>query len=126
MTRARFWGEMYRVLPFLSAWTAMEAGGIADDPLAEMIRRAGEDVFLSPEFMQIRVATGVQSFGELAQLLAQMSQQKGTSTQTAGGGAASDLGLLTQEDVNSPVQGRVMTDALRERDTNQAASMYRA
>ena len=123
MTRARFWGELYRVLPMLSAWTAMEAGGISDDPLAEMIRRAGEDVFLSEEFRQIRVATGMQSFGELAQLLQQMGQQKAGGKQPAG--AASDLSLITQDDVNSPVQARVVSDALMQRDTNQAASMIR-
>lgn len=122
MTRARFWGEMYRVLPFLSAWTAMEAGGISDDPLAEMLRRAGEDVFLSEEFRQIRIATGAQSFGELALMIQQMQAQKPAA---GGGGAGSDLSLVTQDDINSPVQSRITSDALDARDTNQAASMGR-
>lgn len=123
LTRARFWGEMYRVLPFLSAWTAMEAGGISDDPLAEMIRRSGEDVFLSEEFRAIRVATGAQSFGQLMQYISQLTAEKKV---TGGGGAASDQGLVTQTDINSPVEARVTSNALTDRDTNQAGAAYRA
>lgn len=125
MTKARLWGDLYNLLPFLSAWTAMERGGIADDPLAEMIRRAGEDVFLSPEFRQIRIATGAESFGELAQMLKQMSGQgtpgepPAAPTNTA---ASGDQRLTTQEGMSNPVQDRVTTDALANRDVNQGAS----
>ena len=131
LTRARFWGEMYRVLPFLSAWTAMERGGIADDPLAEMIRRAGEDVFLSEEFRQIRVVTGAQSFGELAAMLAQLAQQNGgapgkPAAGSPGGGANSADGLVTQDTLTSPVEARVVDESLIDRNTMQAASMMRA
>lgn len=132
MTRARFWAEMYRVVPFLSAWTAMERGGIADDPLAEMLRRAGEDVFLSPEFTQIRVATGAQSFGELASMIANMTQQKGAT----GGGTPTELpatndggsadGLVSQDTLGGPVQSRIVDQALSDRNLTQTASMLRA
>ena len=125
LTRARFWGEMYRVLPFLSAWTAMEAGGIADDPLAEMVRRAGEDVFMSESFRMIREATGAASFGELAQYITQLQNQKGGAGGGPAGGPPSDEGLITQEGIGAPVEDRITTDALMRRDTEQAASMMR-
>ena len=73
---ARFWAEMYRVVPFLSLYTTMEKMGL-DDPQSEMVRRASEDVFLSEEFRLIRTMTGAQSFGELAQLLQQLQMQGG-------------------------------------------------
>lgn len=122
LTRARFWGEMYRVMPFLSAWTAMEAGGIADDPLAEMVRRAGEDVFLSEEFKQIRVASGAKSFGALAEMIAGMSANKGSEPMPTGG---SDMGLVTQKLMTSPVEDRIATDAIIRRETDQGASEIR-
>lgn len=104
LTKARFWGEMYRVLPFLSAFTAMEAGGISDDPLGEMLKRAGEDVFLSPEFTQMRVATGAESFGEFAQYIAELvKNQKGGGNTTAPAGPDSAQGLVTQAGDNAPV-----------------------
>ncbi|MCR4332077.1 MAG: hypothetical protein NUV34_05155, partial [Sulfuricaulis sp.] len=125
MTRARFWGELYRLLPTLSAWTAMEAGGMANDPLAEMIRRAGEDVFLSPEFRQIRTATGAESFGELAKMLAMMAGGAPGAPPTSPG-AASDLSLVKQDTMASPVESRVVTEALINRDTDQGGAALRA
>ena len=127
LTRARFWSELYRVVPFLSAFTAMEAGGISDDPLAEMIRRGGEDVYLSPEFTQIRVATGAQTFGEFATLLANMTREKrGGAPNPSSGGANSAEGLVQQTDINAPVQARIMDDAMANRDVNQGDSQMRA
>ena len=124
LTKARFWGDMYRILPFLSAWTAMERGGISDDPLAEMIRRAGEDVFLSEEFRMIRVATGAQSFGELATMLQQMMAAQGGAAPT-NPGAGSDQALVSSDGINSPPQDRVVTDAMANRDINQGGSQNR-
>lgn len=127
LTRARFWSEMYRVVPFLSAWTAMERGGIADDPLAEMLRRAGEDVFLSPEFTAIRVATGAESFGELAQMIAALTAKNGgPEGDIPGGGANSADGLITQDNIGAPVVPSATSDALGDRNLDQAASMLRA
>lgn len=143
LTKARFWGEMYRVLPFLSAFTAMERGGISDDPLMEMLKRSGEDVFLSDEFRQIRIATGAESFGELAQMISQMVAAKGAGgapaggggtgtlpaaggSAVAGGGAASDQGLTTDAELAAPTQAGVTAESLTARDTRQAASELRA
>ena len=83
-SKARFWLEMALRTPFLSYFTAMERGGVTDDPQEEMVRRAAEEVFLSPEFRAIRTMTGAQSFGELAEMLQQM--QKPAEPQMAGGG----------------------------------------
>ncbi len=126
LTKARFWGEMYRVLPFLSAWTAMERGGMTDDPLAEMLRRAGEDVYLSPEFAQIRIATGAESFGEFSAYLAQMVQNQKGGGGTGGGGANSAEGLVTQDTINAPVSP-VAPAAIQDTTAlTQAASAIRA
>ena len=72
MVKARFWAEMYRVIPFLSAWTAMEKGEISDEPRRELIRRASEDVYLSKEMAMVRTMVGAQSFGEFAEFIQQM------------------------------------------------------
>lgn len=66
MVKARFWAEMYRLIPFLSAWTAMEKGEITDEPQKEMIKRASEDIFMSEQMQTIRLMTAAQSFGEFA------------------------------------------------------------
>ena len=125
-TKARFWAEMYRVIPFLSAYTAMERGEIADDPTMEMIRRSGEDVFLSEEFSMIRKMTGAQSFGELVQMVEQIQE---TGTAEEGGpatpGANSAEGLVGQENILSqPVQA-TRDNALNERDINQVSAQFR-
>ena len=128
MNRANLWGQLYQVLPFLSAFTAMEAGGISDDPLAEMIRRAGEDVFLSPQFTQMRVATGAQSFGELMQYIATLEPKKaiggaGGSGTGMGGG---DMSLVRGDSLTSPVESRIVSDSLVNRDVNQGIDEIRA
>ena len=122
-TRARFWGEMYRIIPFLSAYTAMERGGISDQPMKEMIQRAAEDVFLSDEMTFVRKMTGAQSFGELNQMIEAMVKGGNIGGSS---GAASDQGLVQQETINAPVQSRVRGAALGERDINQSAAQIRA
>ena len=127
LTKARFWGELYRVLPFLSAWTAMERGGISDDPLAEMLRRSGEDVFLSPEFAQIRVATGAKSFGEFSTYIAQLAAEKGTGGGARIPGANSAEGLVTQTGDAAPIS--IAQEGVADPDMmalTQAASSLRA
>ena len=125
LTRARFWADLYQRIPFLSAWTAMEAGDMADDPLAEMIRRKGEDVFNSPQFDELRVASGVQSFGEFAAYIANLASENGiTPPPNPLGG--SDRNLIEQESINSPVETRIVDDAYADRDVNQGGSQLRA
>lgn len=129
-TKARFWAEMYRVVPFMSAFTAMERGEIADDPTGEMVRRSGEDVFLSEEFNQIRKMAGAEAFQELMTLVQQMQQGSapgGTpgSEGPATPGANSADGLVDQPNILSSPQPAVNANAQTERDINQVTSQFR-
>lgn len=74
MQKARFWLDAPRLSPFLSFETALERGGITDQPMAELEQRAAEDVFLSPQMQMLRILTG----GETLQVFAQMVQAEAT------------------------------------------------
>lgn len=99
MAKARFWLDAYQRTPFLSAVTAMTKGDVSDQPMEEMVMRAAEDVYLSPEMAAIRKLSGAQSFGEFAQMFQQLAQGKTegqpgpgtpdgvTSAQPQGGGS---------------------------------------
>ena len=127
LTKARFWMEMYRVSPMLSAYTAMERGEIADDPQKEMLRRAAEDVFLSEEFRMVRVMSGAESMQQLMEMVTAMQQENAKPAGPPSGpaGPASDLGLISQDTLDSPTQDRVVSDALIRRDTEQAGAALR-
>jgi hypothetical protein len=94
MVKARFWAEMYRLVPFLSAFTAMERGEISDEPQKELLRRTSEDIYLSPEMAMVRKLTAAESFNEFAGLLqtmvenAQNNQQRKNAAQPGGGAGA--------------------------------------
>ena len=127
MTKARFWSEMYRVVPFLSAYTAMTKGDITDQPMNEMIQRSAEDVYLSEEMTAIRKLTGAQSFGEFAAMIKELVANGGETA----GGAASDESLLAGggDQATGPAsatQQRIVTESLDNRDINQGASQIRA
>lgn len=85
MQVARFWLDAARLSPFLSYTTALERGGVVDDPQDELVRRAAEDVVVSPQFQMMRIvqgATALQQFNQLVQ--AQVAQETGA---VEGGGA---------------------------------------
>ena len=113
MTKARFWMDAYRAVPFLSAMTAMEKGGVSDEPMKEMVKRSAEDVYLSDLMRQARVMAGGQMFGQLNAIIQQI--QAGGDTQAAGDFAPQD-NMVEQEGITSPVQDRVRTDSLSNRD----------
>lgn len=92
MVKARFWSELYRAIPFLSAWTAMEKGEISDAPSKEMVRRASEDIFNSPQMQMVRTMTAMQSFGELAAFLQQMGAMGGEGGAAGMGGPGGGAG----------------------------------
>jgi hypothetical protein len=117
--KARFWMEATLRNPFLSYQTAMERGEISDEPQAEMMRRAAEDVFLSPEFTQIRVMTGAQSFGELATLMQQMQQGEVGGGPTPGVNAANSSPPVS-------TQAASIDQAQVDRNSTQGASQLRA
>ena len=127
LTKARFWMEMYRVSPILSAYTAMERGEIADDPQKEMVRRAAEDVFLSEEFRMVRVMSGAESMQQLMEMVTAMQQERqpGTGPPSGPAGPASDLGLVSQDTLDSPAQDRIVSDALMRRDIEQGGAALR-
>ena len=131
--KARFWAEMYRVVPFLSAMTAMERGEIADDPMSEMVRRSAEDILLSAEMRSIRTLTAAQAYGQLAEMVQAMQAQGGPSETTgvpssmgmpAGGNSAE--GLMVQPDaLQQPERNAVMDMSLTNRDLLQGPSQLR-
>lgn len=112
MNKARFWIEMALRAPFLSYETAMVRGEITEDPVTERLRRAAEDVFLSPEFKQIRVLTGAQSFGQLAAAL-----QAGDQTATSAVNQLNTVGAPTGD-----AQQDVISTAYANRDTQQGSA----
>ena len=125
--KARFWLEMYRVSPFLSAMTAMERGEVADDPMAEMQKRAAEDILLSPEMRQIRLMSAAQQFGKLTEMLNALQAQAagGDMSQVGipGGtgvpGANSAEGMIQQ---SAPQGSDIFAQSLMARDVTQGAS----
>lgn len=114
MNKARFWLEMALRAPFLSFFTALERGGVVDDPMAEMLKRASEEVFLSEQFKMIRIMTGAQSFGELAQLLQNQGLVEGGGP--AGPGLNQGQTLAPEDTV--PVQDSIQNQAMVNRDIN--------
>ena len=119
MNEARFWMEATQRSPFISYTTAMERGGISEEPYAEMLKRAAEDVFLSEQFQQIRIAAGAQAFGELAQMIKGL--QDGVDPNVSGGG-------INQAQTMSPQNPaeQVFNEALANRDVTQGASQLTA
>lgn len=127
LIKARFWGEMYNALPFLSAWTAMERGGIADDPMNEMMRRAAEQVFLSPEMTMIRTLTGANSFGEFATLVRGNGWQPGNvGNAEQPPGASGAGGMQSADSILSPMMEATKGQALANRDVTQRPSQFSA
>lgn len=131
--KARFWAEMYRVVPFLSAMTAMERGEIAEDGLGEMVKRSAEDVLLSPEMRAIRVMTAAQAYGQMSQIIQAMQAQGGPGETTGvpsqiglPPGANSAEGLLQQNaSAGSPEQQAIFDTSLTNRDITQGPSQLR-
>ena len=132
MVKARFWAEMYRLIPFLSAWTAMERGEISEEPQRELVRRASEDVYLSEEMSMVRKLTAAQSFGEFAALIQQMVA--GAGGEGAGGAGAApggngDAGGFASQPVddmmNPSVPAAQAGSAGAARDILQGPSMIR-
>lgn len=122
LTKARFWLDAHNASPFLSATTAMERGGISDEPLKEMVKRSAEDVFLSDLMRTARVMQGGQLFGNLVQMIQAMQGGDGSGLPPQ----PNDANVLTSQDsINSPVQDRVIADAYRNRDQTTGAP-YRA
>ena len=131
--KARFWAEMYRVVPFLSAMTAMERGEISDSPMEEMGKRAAEDILLSAEMRSIRTLTAAQAYGQLAEMVQAMQAQGGPSETTgvpSGVGqpasANSAEGLITQPEVlQAPERQAIMDMSLVSRDILRGDSQLR-
>ena len=126
--KARFWLEMYRVSPFLSAMTAMERGEVADDPMAEMQKRAAEDILLSPEMRQIRLMAAAQQFGKLSEMLSALQMGSEGGNDQVGIPQApqplpnSGAGLVQQ---GSPEQQMTFDTSLTNRDIDLGASQLR-
>lgn len=133
MVKARFWAEMYRLIPFLSAWTAMERGEITDEPQKELLRRTSENIFLGERMSLVRELTATQSFGEFASLVQQMATQALGAQAGAGGGAPDPLAgagggsqpLPAEDLLGASVPGAAPGSAGAARDVLQGASQIR-
>ena len=126
MTKARLWAELYQNVPYLSAETAMERGGIADDPLRELIKRASEDVYNSPALRQIRDAVGAAQFAQLQQAMQVAGQTAPGPAQASGVPGANDANsLVSQQSIISPVQANVRDQSMVMRDIQQGGSQFR-
>jgi hypothetical protein len=123
--KARFWLEMALRAPFLSYFTALERGGVVDDPMQEMMKRAAEEVFLSDQFKMIRIMTGAQSFGELASLLQQSGMVAGGGEGGTGLNTDNSMGAGGAE-VNPGVQNTLQEQALVQRDVNFGSAAFRS
>ena len=125
--KARFWAEMYRVVPFLSAFTAMERGEITDNPFEELVKRGSEDTYLSEEFRMMRVLAAAMAYGQEMSLV--RSMQQGPMTPGAQPptqpGAGSDMGLMESETLQAPAESRTVANAYEQRDITQRPSQYR-
>lgn len=126
LTKARFWADMYRLVPTLSAQLVVERGEMSDQPMEEMFRRSAEDVYLSPEFHQLRVGTGAQNLGELAQYLAELQRQTNSGGQENAQPPPFAPTPQTPTDLSTPTTSRIIGDAYEQRDINQAAGAYSA
>lgn len=127
--KARFWLEMALRAPFISFFTALERGGVTDDPTTEMLKRAAEDVFLSDEFRMIRVMTGAQSYGEFAQMLKNGGFTEGQEGGNGlNGGNSLGLGTVgaTPQPAAEPPMNAIIQDAFLSRNTNRGGAQFRA
>ena len=123
--KARFWMEAALRAPFLSYRTAMERGGITEEPMQELITRSAEEVYLSDAFKQIRIVTGAQSFGELQAYIEQL--QNGGGAPAPGGGNATGGGVNDRTGLQGDDPATtLLNSALRDRDTNLGASQLEA
>jgi len=128
--KARFWLEMALRSPFVSFFTALERGGVTDDPTSEMLKRAAEDVFLSDEFRMIRVMTGAQSYGEFAQLLKNSGLTEGNQGGGNGLNGGNSLGTgavigASPQPAAEPPMNALLQDAFLSRNTNRGGEQFR-
>jgi len=129
LSRARFWLEAPRVNPAISFQHALERGEIVDDATAEMIRRASEDVFLSPEFAQMRKSAAAADLGMVLQEAIKSQQPAPAATD-----ASSMLGPASDQRMNPqapmpPMPGgqqqQLVQQGLENRDVVQAQGQFR-
>ena len=128
---ARFWGEMYRLFPFMSAFTAMERGGITDQPEKEMLQRGEEDIYLSEEMQMVRKLAAAEAFQQFFGVVMNMANNNKADSVTAGiGGSVPSAGLDMGETGGGIPSGASVPTATpggagAMRDINQGPSMIR-
>lgn len=128
MSKARFWLEAPRVNPAVSFQYALERGEIVDDPYASMIRRASEDIYLSPEFAMMRKSAAAADLGMVLQEAQQANQPSTPQTD-----ASAMLGPAADQrfNQNAPVQPQggmqeqMIQQALQNRNVVQSQGMFR-
>jgi hypothetical protein len=128
LSKARFWLEAPRVNPALSYQYALEEGDIVDDGMSEMIKRATEDVYMSPEFQQMRKSAAASELG----MVLQEAQKTTAPTQND---QMSMLGPAAEQRMNPALAGggpmpggleqQIVAQGLQNRDAVQAQGMFR-
>ena len=130
MVKARFWAELYQLLPFFPAVVAMERGNVVDNPNEAMMQRDAEDIFRSPEMATARKLAAAKSVGEFQMAVTELVRQmqgpggggEGGAEGPAGVGAAERM--LAQNIPGSP-QEELVAQAQGQRDVQQSPAQVR-
>ena len=131
MSKARFWLEAPRVNPALSYQYALEQGDIVPDGFAEMIRRSSEDVYLSPEFAQMRKAAAATDLGmalQAAQPPPAPPETPSPNDNQSMTGPAADQRMNPQANAGMAPDGlqqQIIAQGLQNRDVVQSQAAFR-
>lgn len=133
MVKARFWAELYQLLPFLPAVVAMERGNVVDNPNEAMLQRDAEEIFRSEEMATARKLAAAKSVGEFQMAVAELvrkMQGPGGGQQGGGeeGGGPADVTaatrMLGQNIPGSPTE-QLVAQAQGQRDVQQRPAQVR-
>ena len=129
MVKARFWAELYQLLPFFPAVVAMERGNVVDNPNEAMMQRDAEDIFRSPEMATARKLAAAKSVGEFQMAVTELVRQmQGPGGGGEGGAGPAGVGaaerMLAQNIPGSP-QEELVAQAQGQRDIQQSPAQVR-
>ncbi len=123
MVKARFWSEMYNILPLLSGTTVMERGRISDTPVAEMLKRDSENIFYSPEMVAGRTLAAARAVGQFQTAVSELVRQSGQKS--ADGGGLDPVLAQNQPPGDGTPSEQLIQSALTQRDVTQGPAAVR-
>ena len=132
MVKARFWAELYQLLPFLPAVVAMERGNVVDNPNEAMMQRDAEDIFRSPEMATARKLAAAKSVGEfqtaVMELVRQMQGPGGGAAAAAGGADVAGMeaaNRMAAQNIPGSPAGELVAQTQGQRDIQQRPAQVR-